>query len=134
MMITGGLQIKEIIYEVIIAVLVLSLLLVVIALFRGNMDLVALSAKKVEDVEKVKAEDMVPLDKNEATGADVISVIRYFCNDPAVEVMVTAGGETKSYAGETYSPDIFTIPYEAVFSCSYEYMGSKIKKVIYLQK
>ena len=62
----GG--ISYLIFEVIISVIILSLLVVVIYIFRNNMDIIGNSAEKVNDTEKIKADLMLPLDKNTVTG------------------------------------------------------------------
>jgi len=119
---------KELIFEVIIAILALSLLIVVITVFRGNMDIVGAAAKKVNDVEKVKAESLVQLDKNIVSGSDVISVVRYYSNSPDVEIYAELkGGSLQKYD----KTNVSQIPYDKSFKAEYTRDGEMLKKVVY---
>lgn len=119
---------KELIFEVVIAILILSLLVVVIGVFRGNMDIVGTAAQRVDDVEKVKADSLVPLDKNVVLGSDVVSVVRFYNGSPDVEIYVKLGG---GVAKRYDNSNISEIPYDKSFKASYTYDGKTLKSVFY---
>ena len=125
----GG--ISNLIFEVVISVLILSLLVVVIYVFRNNMDIIGNTANKVNDTDKIKAEAMLPLDKNTVTGSEVIAVLRFYSNDNTVEIDIKIGGLSKSYVGENYSSSDFPINYEDKFESIYEYEGAVLKTIKY---
>lgn len=125
----GG--ISYLVFEVIISVIVLSLLVVVIYIFRNNMDIIGNSANNANENDKIKADSMLPMDKNTITGSEVISVLRYYSSDSSVQIDVTIGEVNKSYVGEMYNPLVFSINYNDNFESAYEYEGSAIKKIKY---
>jgi len=128
-------NIDRIAYEVVITVIVLALLVTVISVFRGNMDTVQLTAQKVEQNEKVKLEAMLPLARNEVTGSDVVSVIRYYASDPSVSIRVSMkSGASKTYVAESYNSGVFPIPYEGKFTAQYSYSGEKLSSAVFTQE
>jgi uncharacterized membrane protein YvbJ len=131
----GGGSIDKVAYEVVISVVVLALLITVIAVFRGNMDTVQLTAQKVEQNEKVKLETLLPLAHNEVTGSDVVSVIRYYKNDGSVTVrVIMKSGLSKTYFSENYISSVFPIPYEGKFTALYVYSGEKLSSATFTEK
>lgn len=74
---------------------------------------------------------LLPLDKGQVYGSDVIGVIRYYSTDYNIEVDVTIDGVTKKYTDSTYDKNIFEISYEDVFSANYTYDGQKLIKIEY---
>jgi hypothetical protein len=131
----GG--ISYLVFEVIMTVIILSLLVVVIYIFRNNMDIIGSSAKRVNDTDKIKADLMLPLDKGVVTGSEVISIIRYYStasDDESMSVEVNVDGIEVKYRGETYDPQSFYINYEDKFLGSYGYEGTKITSIKYNKK
>ncbi len=124
---------KTIIATIIISVLLLGITMVGIQLWRNNMELISITAEKVEAMEKIKTTSLLPLEDNSVRGGDVVSVIRYYSKDPEVVVEVTAGGMTKQYTSETYKPDIFSISYEGSFHSEIIYEDMRIKKIKYIE-
>ncbi len=127
---------KEMVFEVVVGVVILSLLIGVIGLFRNNMSVIAHSAKNMSDLEKVAADSLIPLEKAECYGTDVVAVIRYYSNNPDVEVEVNIKGHgSKSYVTETFDLSEWSVPafYEKKFDVNYAYDGDKqkIKKIVY---
>lgn len=119
----------------VITVIVLALLVTVISVFRENMDTVQLAAQKVEQNEKVKLEAMLPLARNEVTGSDVVSVIRYYASDPSVSIRVSMkSGASKTYVAESYNSSVFPIPYEGKFTAQYSYSGEKLSSAVFTQE
>jgi hypothetical protein len=125
----GG--ISYLVFEVIISVIILSLLVVVIYIFRNNMDIIGNSATKVNATDKIKAELMLPLDKNIVSGSEVVSVLRYYSKDSTVKIEVKLGETVKTYIGENYNPLTFSINYEDSFQSEYQYEGNNLKTIKY---
>ncbi|MCX7921394.1 MAG: hypothetical protein N3B21_05140 [Clostridia bacterium] len=110
----GGLS--GIVFEIVLSVVALSLLIVVIYLFRSNMDIIGSSAEKANELQKVKSESLIPLDKSQVKGGDVIAVIRYYADDATVNIVVNlGGGSTLVYSGNA-NPVVSSIPREALFT------------------
>ncbi len=132
----GG--ISNILFEVVIMALALSLMISVIYLFRGNMDIISTSAQKANDLEKVEEQTLVPLDKDVVNGGDVISVIRYYAGEPVpVEITVKAGASTYVYSGRNYDSAIEAYR-DSLFDAEYVYDStggsSNITKIVYTLK
>ncbi len=95
--------IQEVVFEVIIAIVILGLLVGVIGLFRGNMDIIGTTAEQVNEMDKVKESDLAVLPKTTAisvNGSEVIAAIRYFAKDGNVKIFVNGyeySGESKVY-------------------------------------
>ncbi|MDF2522568.1 MAG: hypothetical protein K0R31_209 [Clostridiales bacterium] len=112
------------------------MLIVVIGMFRENVDIIQAAAQRVNDSDKVRNEIVVPLNKGEVMGSDVVSAIRYYSSDPDVQIKVTLiGGNSKVFNVETYNADTFKISYESRFTASYAYDESKkVIGVVYIEK
>jgi hypothetical protein len=139
----GGLS--GIIFEIILSVVALSLLIMVIYLFRGNMDIIGNSASKADRLAKVTEESLVPLGKNVVKGSDVISVIRFYADEDDVEVEVNMGsGQFVSYKDTGRSFDIADYTSygcsdigqfrDFLFDAEYLYEGSRLTGVNYIKK
>jgi hypothetical protein len=98
------------------------------------MDIIAKTAKITDSTEKVETDSILNLTKSTVFGSDVISVIRYYKDSTTVQIVVTVGGNTKTYSGENYDSSVFNIPYETEFDRTYTYDGTKLKKVTYIEK
>ena len=125
---------KEVIYELIISVIVLSLILVGIGLARNDVEIVQNLMERSDRLQKVSTDNLINVQRSQVIGGDVISFIRYYSNDPSVTVVVTWGGRTISYVTETYDLTKLDIPYEAEFNNEVVYNGSKIEKIICEEK
>ncbi|MCG8539951.1 MAG: hypothetical protein MJA82_08435 [Clostridia bacterium] len=125
---------KEVIYELIISVIVLSLILVGIGLARNDVEIVQNLMERSDRLQKVSSDNLIDVQRSQVIGGDVISFIRYYSNDPSVTVVVTWGGRTISYVTETYDFTKLDIPYEAEFNNEVVYNGSKIEKIICEEK
>lgn len=126
---------KEVIYLLIITVIILGFISSnIIPLFRSSMDIIGSVAEKEYEGQKIKSNVLLPLEKDTVTGGDVISVIRYYSSYDDVTVEVTAGGATEVYTNTTYDSEQFNIPYNSLFSCSYEYSGDKLTKAVYSEQ
>ncbi len=125
---------KEVIYELIISVIVLSLILVGIGLARNDVEIVQNLMERSDRLQKVSTDNLIDVQRSQVIGGDVISFIRYYSNDPSVTVVVTWGGRTISYVTETYDFTKLDIPYEAEFNNEVVYNGSKIEKIICEEK
>lgn len=124
---------KELVFEIVAGIIILALLVVFIGVFRGNMDIIASTAGKTEEIEKVKAQSVSMVeDKKEVTGADVVSAIRYYMENKEVIVRVTIGDKTIIYDGS--KKEIDSIAYESKFLASYFYDQGKLKEVWYTKK
>ena len=126
----------KVVSEVIISVFICMLLIMVIGLFRGNMEIGAASAEQVSRLEKLRKDSLVPVGKDTVSGSDVVSVIRYYAADASVRIQVTVSGIQKTYQGKTYetdraSPDYFEIPYEQPFQAEYVYQGEDLAQIRY---
>lgn len=99
------------------------------------MDTVQLTAQKVEQNEKVKLDTLLPLARNEVTGSDVVSVIRYYANDSGVSIKVNLkSGTSRTYVYESYNSSIFSIPYEGTFAAQYSYNGDRLSSAVFTQE
>ena len=125
---------KEVIYELIISVIVLSLILVGIGLARNDVEIVQNLMERSDRLQKVSSDNLIDVQRSQVIGGDVISFIRYYSNDPSVTVVVTWGGRTIAYVTETYDLTKLDIPYEAEFNNEVVYNGSKIEKIICEEK
>ncbi len=125
---------KEVIYELIISVIVLSLILVGIGLARNDVEIVQNLMERSDRLQKVSSDNLIDVQRSQVIGGDVISFIRYYSNDPSVTVVVTWGGRTISYVTEAYDFTKLDIPYEAEFNNEVVYNGSKIEKIICEEK
>lgn len=123
----------EIVFEVVIAVLILCLLtMVVIPMFRNDMELVEAAAAHMHVLDKVESQPAGPMEAAQVTGAEVVSAIRYYSiREVTIEVSTLHGSYT--YWQETYDVARLSIPYEARFQCTYVYEGKKIRTVRYQQ-
>ncbi|MCX8130729.1 MAG: hypothetical protein N3I35_11595 [Clostridia bacterium] len=139
----GG--ISGIIFEIILSVMALTLLIMAIYVFRGNMDIIGNSAAKTNVLAKVKQESLIPINKNIVSGSDVVSVVRYYADEENVDVCVVMGpDQSVSYESRGCSFDIADyltfgcsgmgefreIPFEA----AYEYRGTELVRVTYVKK
>ncbi len=124
---------KEIVFEVVTGVIILTLCISVISLFRSDMDIINQTATKQYDIEKIQSTDIIPLRKEQSSGADMVAVIRYYSDNPNIEVVVTIGTKSKTYVTETFAFSQWGEPniYEATFDVQIEYTGSEIKKIYY---
>ena len=117
--------------EVVISAVVVFLLVMVIALFRGNLEVVSASAEMTSDLDKIKIKSLLPVENNIVNGSDVISAIRYYCEKEDVEIAVNVNGNEKLYIEEGYSNNpsdtgYFYIPYSSKFEATYEYENDDI--------
>ena len=80
--------IKESLYEVVISLIVFSLLLLVINIYRGSMETISMSGELVSEFKKVEINKLIKNSKEGAVnGGDVIGVIRFYKDDPtAIEI------------------------------------------------
>jgi len=125
--------VKEVIYDLIISVLIMSLIVtVVIPLFDNNISITKTIASKVEDTDKLsgKIADNIPVG-GIVTGADVISVIRYFENENVTIAVFLSNGMENIFLKEKYDPERFRIAYNHKFLCNYTYNEGKITSVEY---
>ncbi|MCD5413533.1 MAG: hypothetical protein LR001_00800 [Clostridiales bacterium] len=120
---------KEVIATIIISVIILGLLLVGISLWRGNIEIIRMTAEQTHAMEKIGEIDFVPVLNEYLTGSEVISIIRYYSKNAGVEVSVSILGEQKNYTLETYDSLVFSIPLEMKFDSEVVYENSKIVKV-----
>ncbi len=127
----GG--ISGLIFETVMAAAVLSLLVTVVYLFRGNMEMIRSMAEREDPTEKLSERAFLPLERELVTGADVIAAIRYFSGDPEVEIRVSAGGRQKTYTAEDYDPRDFRIDYRDMFRCTCQYEGKVLKGIEFVQ-
>ena len=127
---------KELVYDLVIGLLIVGLLITVaIPAFRNNGDLIAASAKKVDEIEKIKAQPTLSLEKGEVAGSDVISAIRYYKDELNVQIVVVIGANSKTYTAENYNSGVFNIPYEMRFTVKNTFNpGHKLVKAEYTQK
>lgn len=112
------------------------LLVVMIGIYRENIGLLQLAAQQVNDSDKVKSGILLPMDKSEVSGSDVVATIRYFNQKPgpAIKVVRTGGG-TMTYNGEGYDPALFQVPYNGRYMAEYFYDGFKEPVLIsYIEK
>ena len=106
---------KEIIYDCILAVLILSLIAaVLIPAYRESIDMIALSTNVSNGMAKVQEHNMLITGRNEVTGSDVVAAVRYYSKSTDTEIVVTDKyGRSKSYINESYNPDEYVINYES---------------------
>ncbi|HEX2926043.1 MAG TPA: hypothetical protein VHP38_07285 [Ruminiclostridium sp.] len=139
----GG--ISGIVFEIVLSIVAITLLIMVISLFRGNMDIIGKSAGKSDELSKVSEESLIPLDKSIVKGSDVISVIRYYAEEEHVDIDVTMGPEQIiSYepGGEGFDISRYAVHgYSSIeefrnllFDTWYEYDGKKLVKVSYTKR
>jgi len=127
--------VKEIIYDLIISVLIMSLIItVVIPIFDNNISITQTIASKAEDTDKLSGSiaDNIPAG-GIVTGADIISVIRYFEKENVTITVLLNNGTEKKYLMEKYNPEEFRIPYDHNFLCNYTYGEGKITSVEYTE-
>ncbi|MCD5410115.1 MAG: hypothetical protein LRZ93_00465 [Clostridiales bacterium] len=120
---------KEVIATLIISVVTLGLLMIGINLWRGNIDIIRLSAEQTHEMEKVGEVDFIPLQKDSLHGSEVISIIRYFSKDSNVQINVLIDGNERSFRLETYDSSAYNIPFEMKFEKEILYENNKIVEV-----
>ena len=125
---------KEVIYELIVSAVVLSLVLVSIGLARNDVEIVQNLMDRSDELEKTSKLDFIDVDNDTVIGGDVISFIRYYADDSDVTVEVTVGGNSKEYISDTYDSTEFEISYEAEFDNEVIYDGNQIEKIICTEK
>lgn len=125
---------KEVIYELIVSAVVLSLVLLSIGLARNDVEIVQKLMDRSDELEKTSKVDFIDIDKNTVIGGDVISFIRYYADDSGVTVQVNAGGNTKEYVSDTYDSKEFEISYEAEFNNEVIYKSDQIERIICTEK
>lgn len=110
---------KEVVFEVVIGVIIIGLLVVVINLFRGNLEIIGSTADKADKMDKVQAETMgVDTNKSSVKGSDVVSAIRYYADKPEVKIYV----DNADFSGKT---NLSGIDYEAVYTADYRFEMDK---------
>ncbi|SHK59486.1 hypothetical protein [Paramaledivibacter caminithermalis] len=126
---------KQIVINTLFSCVILGLVIIGIELYRTNMTILTNAVDATDDTEKIAETDILNLNKDEVTGGDVISSIRYFKDYSNVTIRVEKkGGSTKNYTTQTYKEEIFPINYESIFDSLIEYQGEKIKKITYTEK
>ncbi|MGV8145842.1 MAG: hypothetical protein ACLKAK_03265 [Alkaliphilus sp.] len=120
---------KEVIATLIISVVILGLLLIGIDLWRGNIEIIRLTADQTHEMEKVEEVDFIPIQHDSLTGSEVISIIRYYSKDSSVQVHVLIEETKRSYTLETYDSSAFIIPIEMKFGKEIAYENNKIVEV-----
>ncbi|HEY9061257.1 MAG TPA: hypothetical protein VIO64_12255 [Pseudobacteroides sp.] len=118
---------KEVVFEVVIGVIIIGLLVVVINLFRGNLEIIGSTADKADRMDKVQAETLgVDINKSSVKGSDVVSAIRYYADKPEVSVYV----DSQDCSGKS---DLSGIDYEAVYNAEYKFEKEKksLEKIYY---
>ncbi len=125
---------KEVIYELIVSAVVLSLVLLSIGLVRKDVEIVKNLMSRSDELEKISKIDFLNIDKDLVIGGDVISFIRYYSNDSDVTVEVNVGGSIKKYITDTYDSKDFKISYDSQFENQIIYENAQIKKIICIEK
>lgn len=118
---------KEVVFEVVIGVIIIGLLVVVINLFRGNLEIIGSTADKADRMDKVQAETLgVDINKSSVKGSDVVSAIRYYADKPEVRVYV----DSEDCSGKS---NLSGIDYEAVYNAQYKFEKEKksLEKIYY---
>ncbi|HOV27452.1 MAG TPA: hypothetical protein PK566_14000 [Pseudobacteroides sp.] len=106
---------KEVVFEVVIGVIIIGLLVIVINLFRGNLEIIGSTADKADKMDKVQAETLgVDINKSSVMGSDVVSAIRYYADKPEVRIFV----DNVDFTGKT---NLSNIDYEAVYIADYKF-------------
>jgi len=106
---------KEVVFEVVIGVIIIGLLVIVVNLFRGNLEIIGSTADKADQMDKVQAETLgVDTDKSSVRGSDVVSAIRYYADKPEVRIFV----DNVDFTGKT---NLSSIDYEAVYTANYKF-------------
>jgi hypothetical protein len=110
---------KEVVFEVVIGVIIIGLLVVVINLFRGNLEIIGSTADRADRMDKVQSETLgVDINKSSVKGSDVVSAIRYYAEKPEVKVYV----DSVDCSGKT---NLSGIDYEAVYNAEYKFEKDK---------
>jgi hypothetical protein len=88
---------------------------IVINLFRGNLEIIGSTADKADKMDKVQAETLgVDINKSSVMGSDVVSAIRYYADKPEVRIFV----DNVDFTGKT---NLSNIDYEAVYIADYKF-------------
>lgn len=109
------------------------LCLLVIPAFRDNADLISAAAQRIDDIEKVKADSMIGIERGEVLGSDVISAIRYYGNSQDVRVVVKNQEGMLIYSSDSNN-DIPDVSYEDRFDTQHVYDGNSLKEAVFIQK
>lgn len=139
----GGLS--GIIFEIMLSILALSLLVMVIYIFRGNLDIIGSSANKANHLSKVTEQSLVPLDKYVVKGSDVVSAVRYYAEEDEVEVNVVMGAEGAVVYGDMghgfniseyalYGYSTMEDFKDLLFDAEYQHEGNRLVKINYIKK
>ncbi len=120
---------KEVIATLIISVVILGLLMIGINLWRGNIDIIRLTAEQTHEMEKIGKVDFIALQKDFLIGSEVISIIRYFSKDSNVQINVIIAGNERRYTTESYDSSVYNIPFEMKFEKEILYENNKIVEV-----
>jgi len=110
---------KEVVFEVVIGVIIIGLLVIVINLFRGNLEIIGSTADKADKMDKIQVETMgVDTNKSSVKGSDVVSAIRYYADKPEVKIFV----DNVDFTAKT---NLSSIDYEAVYIADYKFEVNK---------
>ncbi|MBM7613600.1 hypothetical protein [Alkaliphilus hydrothermalis] len=122
---------KNIIASIVLSTVILGLTMMGIQLWRNNLELIKATAEKTTQLEKLQKSSVLPLQKEQLTGGEVISLIRYYSQNSEVLVEVSIDGGSYVYDVESYDRNVFYIPYDVVFEKSEFYEGQKLRKLIF---
>ncbi len=130
---------NKVISEIIFTVIICTLLLVSVKLYKGDMEIIyQVSTKTLEDSKIVENIVVGTLGMNTVGGCDVVSAIRYYCiYNPTVSITVNikaGGGQTHTYIGENYNASSLNIPFNSNFIASYTYNGKDIVQIFYTEQ
>lgn len=89
---------KEIIYDVLVGALILGVMLIVIQLFRGNINLINTAAQNKSDLEQVGLND-ISLTADRYSGAEVKGIYELYKSDPYVKIVLIWNNSTVTLDG-----------------------------------
>lgn len=123
---------NNLVAEVLISALVLSLILAFIPLMGGSLDLLAGAAELSFSSEEPSSGQLPHEDF--LRGVDVSAVIRHYQPDPSVVVLLEVPGGSKEYRDTTLEDDPFpyTFSYDALFETRIHSENRTIREIHFI--
>lgn len=107
----------------------IAILSIAIVLLGTYSDVINMFLVEDSEVNEIKLNNIVDLDKSQVHGSDVIGYIRYYKDDISVEVAVTNNNGAKAYTNSTYNESSFKVDYKDVYNIETSYDNKKLKSI-----
>lgn len=123
---------NQVMTEVLLTCVILSLLICAMPLYHGTLDLMAASARELLTETELPA----VLADTPAYGADVLAIVDYYAQTPDIAVTIRTPYGEKTYTTGTFAEDPCPWPMEPdqPFLMDVSYAGHRLTSVLFIQE